>query len=83
MLLQSPPKGQTKSELPCRMAAKLVAWEVHICGTCFYKFDELAGDVVFGISPRTTFESLPTNFRCPNCDGPKVGFFPAHCIAWA
>lgn len=62
---------------------KLVDWEVYICGNCFYKYDELIGDEVFGIPPKTVFERLPMNFRCPNCNAPKTTFFPAHCIGWA
>ena len=64
-------------------APKLVEWEVYICGSCFYKFDELKGDMLLGVPPKSEFASLPARFACPFCRAPKSMFFPAHCIAWA
>ena len=83
MSLQLPVKPQTLRIRIAGQPTKLVEWEIYICGTCFFKLDELAGDRMFGIPAKFAFERLPIDFRCPSCNAPKSGFFPAHCIAWA
>lgn len=46
-------------------------WE---CGICWTVYDPLEGDDVAQIAQGTPFEALPKEWRCPNCDGPKLKF---------
>jgi rubredoxin len=68
-----------------RRAAELRAQEVFMkkstgiykCGNCDWEYDENKGDAMMiggMIKPGTTFESLPSNWRCPVCRASKDSF---------
>lgn len=44
------------------------------CTGCSYIYDELAWDEDLNITPKTYFESLPSDFFCPLCDTHKDDF---------
>ena len=44
------------------------------CGICWWVYDPAQGDDVRGISPGTSFASLPDDWACPGCDAPKHKF---------
>jgi len=45
-----------------------------ICTVCGYIYDPEKGDEASGISPGTSFESLPDDWMCPVCGAPKEMF---------
>ena len=40
----------------------------YICLECGWIYDEAVGDPERGIAPGTTWESLPDDFKCGDCD---------------
>lgn len=44
------------------------------CGVCWSVYDPAEGDPVWQIPPGTPFSALPEDWRCPNCDAPRVRF---------
>lgn len=48
--------------------------EKYECSVCHYIYDPQKGDDTQGISPRTSFDSLPDNWICPICKKPKSVF---------
>ncbi len=44
------------------------------CKICWYTYDPAAGDDVRQIRPGTPFTALPSDWRCPQCDGGCEGF---------
>ena len=42
-----------------------------ICRGCYYIYSEDAGVPADGITPGTTYQQLPENFRCPDCGTDK------------
>lgn len=49
-------------------------WDTYVCGGCGYEYDPAVGDEEGGVSPGTTFESLPEEWICPICGEEKSGF---------
>eukprot|EP00558_Chaetoceros_sp_UNC1202_P005377 CAMPEP_0197238722 /NCGR_PEP_ID=MMETSP1429-20130617/5254_1 /TAXON_ID=49237 /ORGANISM="Chaetoceros sp., Strain UNC1202" /LENGTH=186 /DNA_ID=CAMNT_0042697969 /DNA_START=67 /DNA_END=627 /DNA_ORIENTATION=- len=50
---------------------------IHKCSNCDWEYDEKKGDsfMIGGmIKPDTTFEDLPSNWRCPTCRASKDNF---------
>ena len=45
------------------------------CRTCGYDYEPDKGDSKRNIAPGTSFEDLPSNWRCPVCSAPKSQFF--------
>lgn len=43
-------------------------WQCTVCG---YIYDPEIGDSENGIKTRTSFENLPEDWVCPECDVPK------------
>jgi rubredoxin len=48
--------------------------EKYGCQVCGHIYDPEDGDPDAGISPGTTFASLPGTWRCPVCGSPKEKF---------
>lgn len=48
----------------------------YICPTCDYVYDPEIGDEENGIPPGTSFEDLPDDWTCPDCNEPKEEFAP-------
>jgi rubredoxin len=44
------------------------------CTMCLTVYDEKLGDPASGVSPGTSFLSLPSNYCCPICESPKSAF---------
>lgn len=44
------------------------------CKICWYVYDPAEGDEVAQIPPGTAFADLPTQWRCPRCDGDRQQF---------
>ncbi|QGM96806.1 rubredoxin [Methylocystis parvus] len=44
------------------------------CGVCWSVYDPAEGDPVWQIAPGTPFSQLPEEWRCPNCDAPRMRF---------
>jgi rubredoxin len=65
----------TDRETPARKERKEKAPEyVHQCSQCLTVYDEVIGEQENGIAAGTEFDSLPGNYSCSLCDGPKDGF---------
>lgn len=47
------------------------------CGVCWTVYDPADGDPVWQIAAGTPFSDLPAEWRCPNCDAPRVRFIRA------
>ncbi len=39
----------------------------YYCETCWFIYDPARGDPEHGIEPGTPFESIPQEWRCPDC----------------
>jgi flavin reductase (DIM6/NTAB) family NADH-FMN oxidoreductase RutF/rubredoxin len=46
----------------------------YICNICGFQYDPAEGDPAMGIPPRTPFEDLPEDYRCPICNASKDYF---------
>ena len=44
------------------------------CPTCDYIYDPVLGDVDNDIPAGTSFENLPEDWTCPDCNEPKDAF---------
>lgn len=80
-MLSDLPQAKIAHDVPLR--PKLVNWEIYICPTCFFKYDELRGERFIGIAPHTSVEKLYGWFRCPYCFTAIEEFMPSHTIGWA
>lgn len=47
------------------------------CGICWRPYDPAEGDPARAIAPGTSFEALPEDWRCPDCDAAKIKFLRA------
>jgi rubredoxin len=47
---------------------------VWFCANCDHTYDSVEGDVANDIAPGTNLESLPEDWECPDCGGPKIDF---------
>jgi len=62
-------------EIPVQKARKKKTAEyVHQCEQCLTIYDDATGERENGITAGTVFESLPDEYICPLCEGPKNGF---------
>lgn len=48
--------------------------QVHRCGKCGFVYDERVGIPDEGIAPGTPWESLPSDWFCPQCGAGKGDF---------
>jgi rubredoxin len=46
------------------------------CTVCDHIYDPAEGDPAAGIPPRTSFDSLPDDWCCPDCGASKADFEP-------
>jgi rubredoxin len=46
----------------------------HECKVCGYVYEPEKGDDKGQVSPGTSFEELPANWRCPICNAPRSSF---------
>ena len=46
----------------------------YVCSICGYIYDPQEGDPANGIAPGTSFDELPSNWRCPRCKQGKEKF---------
>jgi rubredoxin len=58
-------------EITYEEVLKLDKW---VCSICGYIYDPEQGDPDSGISPGTSFESLPDDWMCPACGVSKENF---------
>lgn len=63
---ESVPKAEMKSEA-----------SEHICSICGFHYNQEEGDPAAGISPGTSYEDLPEDYKCPICNAGKDYFNPA------
>ena len=49
---------------------------VYVCDNCEYDYDPEIGDPETDIEEGVSFQSLPSNWVCPDCGSPKSQFFP-------
>ncbi|HTE28556.1 rubredoxin [Flavitalea sp.] len=65
----------TEREIPVQKERKEnIAEYVYQCSQCLTIYDEITGEYENGIDAGTTFESLPDDYKCPLCEGPKDEF---------
>jgi rubredoxin len=65
----------TEKEIPVRKERKEKPVEfVHQCNECLTIYDDITGESENGIPAGTAFESLPDDYICSLCEGPKHGF---------
>lgn len=55
----------------------------HVCPLCDYVYENAKGDPAHGIPAGTAFESLPTNWSHPGCNGRKDTFEVCTCVSLA
>jgi len=46
----------------------------YVCVICSHIYDPQVGDSVGGIAPGTSFENLPDDWLCPECEVGKDNF---------
>jgi rubredoxin len=63
---REPPARKERKEKPLEY--------VHQCTQCLTVYDDMTGEKESGIAAGIAFESLPGNYTCPLCEGPKDGF---------
>ncbi|WP_459829137.1 rubredoxin [Hydrogenophilus islandicus] len=44
------------------------------CGVCWWQYRPEVGDPEHGVQPGTPFSALPEDWRCPECQAPKMKF---------
>ncbi len=44
------------------------------CRICWHVYDPALGDALGQVAPRTPFEAIPDDWRCPQCDAPKEAY---------
>ena len=49
---------------------------VHTCAICGFQYNQDEGDPSIGVSPGTSFEDLPDDYKCPICNAGKEYFNP-------
>lgn len=65
----------TEREIPVpKEKTERVVEYVHQCSQCLTIYDDVTGELENGIATGTPFESLPDNYTCSLCEGPKDGF---------
>ncbi|KVM63303.1 rubredoxin [Burkholderia gladioli] len=51
-----------------------VEFRQFVCLICGWIYDEASGDPEHGLAPRTRWEAVPDDWRCPLCDVGKEDF---------
>lgn len=65
----------TEKEVPAQKEKKEKTVEyVHQCSQCLTIYDDITGETENSIAAGTVFESLPDDYTCSLCEGPKDGF---------
>ncbi len=49
-------------------------YKIYKCTMCGYVYREERGEPRRGVPPKTKFEDLSDDFRCPTCNQPKMAF---------
>lgn len=52
-----------------------------ICTVCNYIFDDTLGEPRQQIEPGVSFETLPADWLCPECNSRKEMFQPCSCVS--
>jgi rubredoxin len=52
-------------------ASRADTWHCSLCGSVY---DPDVGDPSSGIAPGTSWDALPDDWRCPDCDAPRAAF---------
>ena len=58
------------------LSVEIIESEKMKCAKCGYVYDPEKGDPKNGIEPRTSFEELPEDWKCPRCRKDKDQFKP-------
>ncbi|PRG99411.1 rubredoxin [Burkholderia gladioli] len=56
------------------MSELTVEYRTWMCLICGYLYDERSGDPNAGIAAGTRWDDIPDDWRCPECDVPKLDF---------
>ncbi|MDI9490145.1 MAG: acyl-CoA dehydrogenase [Clostridiaceae bacterium] len=67
----APPMKRIRKAKPRKLAP---AYGVYVCTGCGYEYDPELGDPEGEIDPGLTFENLPDNWECPECQTVKADF---------
>ncbi len=74
----APPMKKVRRSKPRKLAP---AHSVYVCPGCGYEYVPDLGDESAEISPGTTFEKLPDDWTCPDCQEEKQHFIQADFTA--
>ena len=88
LLTKALDNGEEKKPAPPRVKMRKATilkepshWTTYVCDGCGYEYDPAAGDEEGGISPGTTFESLPEEWICPVCGEEKTAFIEVEKVS--
>ncbi|WP_138159347.1 acyl-CoA dehydrogenase family protein [Peptoniphilus catoniae] len=70
----APPMKKVRRSKPRKLAPN---YGVYVCPGCGYEYDPNYGDPEGEIDPGTTFEKLPDDWACPECQEEKKNFIKA------
>ncbi|WP_081060888.1 rubredoxin [Burkholderia gladioli] len=59
---------------PNQPVPSAVEFRQFVCLICGWIYDEASGDPEHGLAPRTRWEAVPDDWRCPLCDVGKEDF---------
>lgn len=68
---EAPPMKKVRRSKPRKLAP---TYGVYVCPGCGYEYDPNVGDPEGEIDPGTTFEKLPDDWTCPECQEEKQNF---------
>lgn len=52
----------------------MISLDSYRCTVCGYIYNPAVGDSAHGIKPKTAFEDLPADWKCPRCGVGKSRF---------
>ena len=88
LLTKALDNGEEKKPAPPRVKMRKATilkepshWTTYVCDGCGYEYDPAVGDEEGGISPGTTFESLPEEWICPVCGEEKTAFIEVEKVS--
>ncbi|MGI6736327.1 MAG: acyl-CoA dehydrogenase family protein [Anaerovoracaceae bacterium] len=88
LLTKALDNGEEKKPAPPRVKMRKATilkepshWTTYVCNGCGYEYDPAVGDEEGGISPGTTFESLPEEWICPVCGEEKTAFIEVEKVS--
>lgn len=88
LLTKALDNGEEKKPAPPRVKMRKATilkepshWTTYVCDGCGYEYDPAVGDEEGGISPGTTFESLPEEWICPVCGEEKAAFIEVEKVS--